>query len=168
MSKIQYEIISEIKQSNKGAVYLAKVEGYEFPVIVKLLKRGNRNVFEALQAMESEYIPQIYQTEETTDGLLVVEEYIEGELLTEYLAGRNLSESQYLSVAKQLCEGLEKLHHCEPPMIHRDIKPSNIIVNSEGRVKIFTRHYHFPLSTQFEIIPKFSILLARRFLNFGC
>ncbi len=136
MSKIQYEIISEIKQSNKGAVYLAKVEGYEFPVIVKFLKRGNRNVFAALQAMESEYIPQIYQMEETTDGLLVVEEYIEGELLTEYLAGRNLSESQYLSVAKQLCEGLGKLHQCEPPMIHRDIKPSNIIVNSEGRVKI--------------------------------
>ena len=136
MSKIQYEIISEIKQSNEGAVYLAKVEGYEFPVIVKLLKRGNRNVFKALQAMESEYIPQIYQTEETADGLLVVEEYIEGELLTEYLAGRNLSESQYLSVAKQLCEGLGKLHQCEPPMIHRDIKPSNIIVNSEGRVKL--------------------------------
>ncbi len=136
MSKIQYEIISEIKQSNKGAVYLAKVEGYEFPVIVKLLKRGNRKVLEALQSLEKEYIPQIYQMEETADGLLVVEEYIAGELLTEYLAGRNLSESQYLSIAKQLCEGLGKLHRCEPPMIHRDIKPSNIIVNSEERVKI--------------------------------
>lgn len=136
MGKIQYEVISVIKQSNKGSVYLAKVEGYTFPVIVKQLKRGNRKVFEALQALENEYVPQIYQLEETEEGLLVAEEYIEGELLSEYLMGRALTESQYISIAKQLCYGLGKLHRCVPPVIHRDIKPSNIIVNSEGIVKI--------------------------------
>ena len=136
MGKIRYEIISVIKQSNKGNVYLAKVEGYDFPVIVKQLKRGNRKVFEALQASGNEYIPRIYQIEEMGEGLLVAEEYIEGELLSEYLKGQNLAESQYISIAKQLCEGLSKLHRCNPPVIHRDIKPSNIIVNSQGNVKI--------------------------------
>ncbi len=136
MSKIQYEIISVIKESNKGSVYLAKVEGYDFPVIVKQLKRGNRKVFEALQTLEDAHIPQIYQLEENEDGLLVAEEYIDGELLSEYLTGQTLTESEYISIAKQLCEGLEKLHLCNPPVIHRDIKPSNIIVNSEGVVKI--------------------------------
>ena len=136
MGKIRYEIISVIKQSNKGNVYLAKVEGYDFPVIVKQLKRGNRKVFEALQVSGNEYIPRIYQIEEMGEGLLVAEEYIEGELLSEYLTGQNLAESQYISIAKQLCEGLSKLHRCNPPVIHRDIKPSNIIVNSQGNVKI--------------------------------
>ena len=81
MGEIQYEIISVIKQSNKGSVYLAKVEGYAFPVIVKQLKRGNRKVFEALQALGNEHVPQIYQLEENADGILVVEEYIEGETM---------------------------------------------------------------------------------------
>ncbi len=133
---MQYEVIAIIKESDKGSVYLAKVEEYDFPVIVKRLKRGNRKVYEALQALENEYIPQIYHLEENEDGLLVAEEYIEGELLSEYLTEHVLTETQYISIARQLCDGLEKLHSCNPPVIHRDIKPSNIIVNSKGSVKI--------------------------------
>ena len=38
MSKMRYEIVSVIKESNKGNVYLSKIEGYAFPVIVKQLK----------------------------------------------------------------------------------------------------------------------------------
>ena len=133
---MQYEVIAIIKKSDKGSVYLAKVEEYDFPVIVKQLKRGNRKVYEALQALKNEYIPQIYHLEENEDGLLVAEEYIEGELLSEYLTEHVLTEAQYISIARQLCDGLEKLHSCNPPVIHRDIKPSNIIVNSKGSVKI--------------------------------
>ena len=133
---MQYEVIAIIKKSDKGSVYLAKVEEYDFPVIVKQLKRGNRKVYEALQALKNEYIPQIYHLEENEDGLLVAEEYIEGELLSEYLTEHVLTETQYISIARQLCDGLEKLHSCNPPVIHRDIKPSNIIVNSKGSVKI--------------------------------
>lgn len=136
MGRIQYEIISVIKESNKGNVYLASVEGYMFPVIVKHLKRGDYKVFDTLRKLENIHVPQIYELEETADELVVVEEYIEGELLSEYLAGNNLTESQFMSVAKQLCEGLRTLHECNPPVIHRDIKPSNIIINSEGIVKI--------------------------------
>jgi len=136
MGKIRYEIISVIKQSNKGNVYLAKVDGYGGPVVIKLLKRGNRKVFEVLQKLECEYFPQIYQLEETEEGLLVAEEYVEGELLSEYLKGQVLTEEQYISIARQLCDGLGKLHQCVPSVIHRDIKPSNIIVNSKGVVKI--------------------------------
>ncbi len=136
MGRIQYEIISVIKESNKGNVYLASVEGYSFPVIVKRLKKGNRKVFEALQTVKNEHVPQIYCLEEESEGLLIAEEYIEGELLSEYLKRPVLSEAEYLSIAEQLCEGLEILHQCEPPLIHRDVKPSNIIVNSEGVVKI--------------------------------
>lgn len=136
MGKIQYEIISVIKQSNKGNVYLASMEEYAFPVIVKQLKHGNLAVFESLRKMSSKYIPRIYQWEETEAGLLVAEEYIDGELLSEYLQKKKLTQEECFGIAIQLCEGLKALHEQKPPVIHRDIKPSNIIVNSDGIVKI--------------------------------
>lgn len=136
MGRIRYEIISVIKESNKGKVYLASVEGYGFPVIVKQLKRGDRKVYDALRVTENNHIPRIYDLEENDGELLVVEEYIEGELLSVYLTERRLTESEYISIAKQLCVGLRSLHQCNPPVIHRDIKPSNVIVNSEGIIKI--------------------------------
>ncbi len=136
MGKIRYEVISVIKESNKGTVCLASMEEYAFPVIVKRLKKGNRKVYEALQKAENKHVPKIYCLEEDAEGLLIAEEYIEGELLSEYLTRWVLTEAEYLSIAKQLCEGLGMLHQCNPPIIHRDIKPSNIIINSEGIVKI--------------------------------
>lgn len=35
-----------------------------------------------------------------------------------------------------LCDILNCLHSCKPPVIHRDIKPSNIIVNSDMKVTL--------------------------------
>ncbi len=136
MSILNYSIITPIKESNKGKVCLAKVEGYEFPVIVKELKHGNKAVFHALRALESTYFPKIYDVVEGTDHLLIAEEYIEGEILSDYLASGKLTEAEWLDIAKQLCEALRSLHTHVPPIIHRDMKPSNIILNSKGRVKI--------------------------------
>ncbi|MBQ8800060.1 MAG: serine/threonine protein kinase [Lachnospiraceae bacterium] len=136
MSRMQYQVIMTIKESNKGSVYLASVEGYDFPLIVKRLKHGNRAVFEAIKEMKNEHIPEIYEIEETKNGLLVAEEYIEGELLSEFLNGKSPDEKECIRIAKQLCEGLKAMHEHKPPLIHRDIKPSNIIINSKGILKI--------------------------------
>lgn len=136
MSILNYSIITPIKESNKGKVCLAKVEGYEFPVIVKELKHGNKAVFHSLRVLESTYFPKIYDVVEGTDHLLIVEEYIEGEILSEYLASGKLTEAEWLDIAKQLCEALRSLHTHVPPIIHRDMKPSNIILNSKGCIKI--------------------------------
>lgn len=136
MDKVQYQIITTIKETNKVNVYLATVENYSFPVIVKRLKYGNREVFEALQAIQNEHLSQIYLVEETDEGLLVVEEYIEGELLADYLAVKKFTESEYINIAKQLCVALRVLHEHIPPLVHRDVKPSNVIVNSKGIVKL--------------------------------
>jgi len=132
---LKYSIITPIKESNKGKVCLAKVEGYEFPVIVKELKHGNKAVFQALRALECAYLPKIYEVVET-DKLLIVEEYIEGEILSDYLTSGKLTETDWLDIAWQLCEALRSLHEHVPPIIHRDIKPSNIILNSKGCIKI--------------------------------
>lgn len=131
-----YQVIVPIKESNKGNVCLANVEGYDFPVIVKELKHGNIELYKTLQGLECEYVPQIHEIEERTDGLLIVEEYIEGELLSGCLEAGRLDEATWIDIAMQLCRALSVLHNQLPPIIHRDIKPSNIIISSRNRVKL--------------------------------
>lgn len=134
--EIQYQVIVPIKESNKGKVCLAKVEGYDFPVIVKELKHGNIELFHSLRELESDYVPQIYDVKESSESLLIVEEYIEGELLSEYLTAGRFSEAEWLDIAGQLCQALSLLHNLVPPIIHRDIKPSNVIIDSQNKVKL--------------------------------
>lgn len=126
----------EIKKSDKGNVCLASIEDYDFPVVVKEIKYGNISVYQALQQIENEHLPKIYHLEELEDGLLIVEEYIEGELLADYILAKKLTETGCLDIAEQICKALNDLHNHQPPIIHRDIKPSNIIISSQGILKV--------------------------------
>lgn len=136
MSKLKYNVITEIKKSDKSNVYLAAVEGFKEPVVVKEIRHGSYQVFEALKHIQSQYVPKIYQLEETDEGLIVVEEYVDGELLSDILANQLLTEEDCLNIAEQICFALVVLHSHNPSFIHRDIKPSNIIITPKGRVKI--------------------------------
>lgn len=136
MSGFEYSIITEIKKSDKSNVYLASVEGHEYPVIVKEIQHGNIQVFEALKEIDSEYLPKIYHVEKIEDGLLVVEEYVDGELLADHLVLREITEAECIDIAEQICAALEVLHNHKPAIIHRDVKPSNIIVSPNGKVKL--------------------------------
>lgn len=136
VSELKYSIITEIKKSDKSKVYLVSAEGYDFPVILKEIRHGNIQVFRALKEISCEQIPKIFHVKETKEGLLIVEEYVEGELLTEYLSSGNLTEIQCLDIAEQICAVLDVLHSHKPALIHRDVKPSNIIITSEGKVKL--------------------------------
>ena len=136
MSNFKYSIITEIKKSDKSNVYLAAVEGHEYPVIVKEISHGDIHVFDALIAMDSEYLPKIYRVEEIDDGLVVVEEYIDGEVLSDYFSLHDLTEIECVDIAEQICDALNVLHSHKPSIIHRDIKPSNFIITSSGKVKL--------------------------------
>lgn len=57
----------------------------------------------------------------------LVMDFVEGEDLQQKLdrQGR-LPEAQVIKWFEQVCDALEYLHGCNPPIIHRDIKPANI------------------------------------------
>ena len=75
---------------------------------------------------------------ENGDWYLVME-YVEGESLEDKLRrlpGGRLSAQEALSITRQLCDVLEYLHGCSPPVIFRDLKPSNVMVTPNGQVKL--------------------------------
>ncbi len=136
MGRVQYTIITVIEESEKGKVYLASAEGYDGPVIVKILKYGNPKIFQTLQEINSDCFPQIYHVEHSEEGLVVIEEYLAGEVLEDLMGNGVLTEEQQLGIAQQLCRALHELHSHIPPIIHRDIKPTNVIVGTDGQVKL--------------------------------
>lgn len=136
MKELKYSIIAEIKKTDKSKIYLASMEDLNFPVVVKEIQHGNVQVFRALMNMDNEHLPRIYHVEENGNGLTIVEEYIEGEVLSDYITKGNLTEEQCIDYAKQLCDVLKVLHGHSPALIHRDIKPSNMIIDSKGVLKL--------------------------------
>jgi serine/threonine-protein kinase len=66
-----------------------------------------------------------------------VMEFLQGESLNEIIAAQTLPLPRFLSIARQVCLGLQCAHQgiligdtlC--PIIHRDIKPSNILISQD-------------------------------------
>lgn len=133
-----------------GQVYLAedmRVGGVK--VAIKflsqaMLNKKMRERFEteaktsALLGQNSMHIVRVTDygvTEEETP--FYVMEYLRGESLSDIISDRPLLLDRFLSLARQICLGLERAHegiHKDGkiiPIIHRDIKPSNILVSQD-------------------------------------
>ena len=133
-----YDIIETITDSAKSAVFLASCEGYDEPVIVKVLRRGDLRIVERIAGISSVHIPKVlhYEQAEESGEITVIEEYISGETIGEYVRKHNLTENAIVRLIRQVGEALTLLHSQEPPIIHRDLKPSNLIVSEDGVVKL--------------------------------
>lgn len=69
----------------------------------------------------------------------LVMDFVEGESLEERLRrmpGGRMPTQEALRITRQLCDVLEYLHSCHPPVIFRDLKPSNVMVMPNGQVKL--------------------------------
>lgn len=133
---MNYKIIQTIKKTEKAEVYFAALDVYEKPVIVKHLFGANPEIYRVIRGIKNPHIPQIHYIEEQDDYLVVVEEYVGGLPLDEYIAEKRPDDAKMLQILLQLCDATEALHRCNPPVIHRDIKPSNILVDEKGLLKI--------------------------------
>lgn len=73
-------------------------------------------------------IPLVYDIEEDSDSICIIEEYIAGNSLAEYISKGRLSVTQMAIISVKICEVLEYLHNCRD-IIHMDLKPGNIIIH---------------------------------------
>ncbi len=68
-------------------------------------------------------------------GQYLVMDYIPGEDLRERIDRQGpISEEEAITMAVDVCDALDYLHHSRPPIVHRDIKPGNIKITPEGQV----------------------------------
>jgi eukaryotic-like serine/threonine-protein kinase len=146
----RYQLEELLGQGSMGRVYGAKdILLGGVPVAAKflsqtLLNQKMRDRFEreattcALLGQRSIHIVRVtdYGVDEDEIPYYIME-YLKGESLTDVINHQPMPLPQFLSLARQICLGLQCAHQGISidgeiyPIIHRDIKPSNILVTQD-------------------------------------
>ena len=140
MSILEHVIHTDlIKESKHSSIFVGRLDDSS-KVIIKLLKNADIKIFQTLSSVSSLHFPRILELSEQMENgepeLTVIEEYIEGDNVSDLLNTRKLSSEEMFQLMLQLCEGISFLHQMSPPFIHRDIKPQNLILTKDGVLKI--------------------------------
>lgn len=139
----RYEIIKVLGKGGMSTVYLAKDKRLNKNWAVKEVKESFRDQVDLsaepniLKNLNHSGIPKIIDIFNENDNLYIVEDFIEGNNLEQYIKmNTDISITSILSITSKICEILEYLHGLEPPIIYRDLKPQNIIISNEQQVTL--------------------------------
>ncbi len=132
----KYKILSLLGTGQFSTVYLSKhifLECYRaIKLIPKTFHRLDSLLQEAqlLKSLQHPGIPTIYDVEEDENYFYLVEEYIEGETLEDFLLQQShISQHTFTDFSLQLCDIFHYLHTLTPsPVLYLDLKPEHIIV----------------------------------------
>ena len=102
--------------------------------VKKLLSVYNKEVYEYLKKHPIAYMPRIIELYEGSNRLIVIEEYIPGYTLEEYMKDGPIGQDVAVEIVLCICRILNKLHNLPRPIIHRDVKPANIILSNDYKV----------------------------------
>lgn len=136
-----YELQREIHRGAQGAVYRAVQKSTGKSVALKLLHGHalggplERARFEremrALAALQHPNIVAIHDGGSHDGRFFLVMDYIAGQPLDAYMAGRRRSIRETLDLFIAICDAVNAAH--VRGIIHRDLKPANVRVDEAGR-----------------------------------
>jgi len=137
----KYEITRTLGQGAMGEVYLAHHPAIGRDVAIKTIlpsaARGEdaedrfRREATAAGKLNHPNLVTIFDFDKDGDVLYLVMEYVKGDDLDDLIQQRALSQSQFLEVLAQVCDGLSFAHR--NGIVHRDIKPTNVRVIRDGK-----------------------------------
>jgi eukaryotic-like serine/threonine-protein kinase len=139
-----YEISAPIGEGGMGQVYRATDTALSRQVAIKILPDAFSGDAERLARFEREaktlaslnhpHIAAIYGFEKSAGVYALVMELVDGEDLSQRIAGSAIPIDEALPIARQIAEALEAAH--EQGIVHRDLKPANIKLRGDGTVKV--------------------------------
>ena len=133
-------IRGNLGEGGQKYVYLADQEDGQ-SVALKIIKKHEnpeRTMREIVAAsyFTPPYFPKIYRWGETQVGneevVFLIEEYIEGNNLREYLNENGVSQREALKIGLELLCALNQV--ADKRLVHRDIKPKNIMIGKMARI----------------------------------
>ena len=150
-----YDMIAPINESHQ--VYLVRHQESGRLFVKKILSVYSADIYRKIRRHPVAGIPVIAASCEEDGRLIVIEEFISGNTLSDLIeltrrsgaapsgspestCPSSVIPNEPLTIPKigrymvKLCEILERLHSLDPPVIHRDIKPSNIMITAGDTV----------------------------------
>lgn len=132
----RYELLRALGQGQCGKVFLARQLSLELECAIKIIPKTDAlslfAITEAkiLTSVQHPGIPTIYDFEEDESFYYLVEEYIQGDTLEEFLLHQqSVSRNLFYKFCEQLCDIFAYLHSlCPAPVLYMDLKPEHIIV----------------------------------------
>ena len=134
----RYEVIRILQESAATAVLLVRYKPIGALRILKAIHKAHPDAYSILsesnllQGIKSSQIPTIFDVEDTEEILYLVEEYVEGISLREYLLETKLQMEKLIYIAIELCKIVETLHTAgSEPVLYRDMKPEHVIMEGD-------------------------------------
>lgn len=144
----RYQVIGELGSGGMGRVYAAHDPELARKVAIKLMhpegsradggSDGRARLLREAQAMARLSHPNVIAVHDVgTLGqqVFIAMEYVEGSTLARWLADRERSWREVVSMFIQAGRGLAAAHAAG--IVHRDFKPDNVLVDKEGRARVF-------------------------------
>lgn len=130
------KVMKAFPESGQKQVYLVSIDGYG-NVILKIIKHMDERIRREIDIVNGNDIPGVPKIKkfsffrfENEEHFYLLEEYIEGQTLTEVLRRGALDLRQSLILFEYLLIAVAKLETLG--VVHRDIKPDNIICKNDG------------------------------------
>lgn len=136
-----YRLLREIGSGGMGTVFLAERDDREFhhQVAIKLVRgfptsevlERFRRERELLATLRHPNIARLFDGGTTPAGQpWLAMEYVEGEPLDAWIAGRHPTLAVRLRLFQALCSAVQHAH--QQLIVHRDLKPANVLVRTDG------------------------------------
>jgi Tol biopolymer transport system component/tRNA A-37 threonylcarbamoyl transferase component Bud32 len=141
----RYQIIEELGKGGMGKVYKVNDTEIKEKVALKLLKpeitsdektiERFKNEIKLARKIAHKNVGRMFDLGKAEGTYFITMEYVPGQDLKGLIRQTGkLAIETTLSIAKQVCEGLEEAHKLG--VIHRDLKPNNIMIDKDGNVRI--------------------------------
>jgi serine/threonine protein kinase len=141
----RYQIIEEIGKGGMGRVYKVLDKETNEKIALKLIKpeiasdkktiERFRNELTTARKIVQKNVCRMYDLNKEKDNYYITMEYVSGGDLKRFIRrAAPLNTARTISIAKQICEGLEVAHSLG--IVHRDLKPSNIMIDDNGNARI--------------------------------
>jgi WD40 repeat protein/predicted Ser/Thr protein kinase len=139
-----YALLRELGRGGMGVVYLARQEGLNRLVCIKVLlsgpwageadvKRFLREA-EAAASLRHPNIVAIHQLGQADGRHFFTMEYIEGRTLAELVRDAPLSPDRAAGYVRTIAAAVDYAHR--QGVLHRDLKPSNVLIDADDRPRI--------------------------------
>lgn len=129
----EYELVRVLKNTKDKHICVFRHKKLQ-KQLVKRFITGDNEVYILLKALFHENIANVYEAYKTENGIVVLEEFVDGLTVSEYLEDGFYTVSGVKAVVSKLCDALHFLHSHN--IIHKDIKPENVMIDSSGNVKL--------------------------------